>query len=445
VVFFLYRWHNDALRNEYGSMFLHRLIPAESREEAWFLLNYVWEHWRMAYFSSLHYCAIAALVVAIVVAFVTKKLNRSTRALLISFTSIYLLGCLLFAVAMLKQFQDHDYYFLDTFYLPCVLVVVALLSFVPKAIQPMHRALYLLALVAFAGFAFRMPLKSQRNRHEAGVNNRLQNTIENFTGSAEYLDALGVPRNATMLVVDAVAPNVPLTLMDRKGLVVMWSVKGMIEHAFKWDFDYIVFQNEYFQDQVYRGYPDILGRIRKLGSNGRITVCTRDEGNVQTQDDFLGMTGTPLLNEFMDFEAGDGGKWKGYRTTLSEYHSGSRSALFSADHTSGLSMEWMNLEQLSGGYHPARLSLWLKSREIEEVNVVVWMSVEGREVFHEVRSMKDMLDPLTHWQPISFSFVLPDAGYKDCKLSVYLVSGPNTEVFYDDVQWNIYSSFRKNE
>ncbi|MFM7725846.1 MAG: hypothetical protein ACKO7B_04030, partial [Flavobacteriales bacterium] len=46
VVFFLYRWHNDALRNEYGSMFLHRLIPAESREEAWFLLNYVWEHWR---------------------------------------------------------------------------------------------------------------------------------------------------------------------------------------------------------------------------------------------------------------------------------------------------------------------------------------------------------------------------------------------------------------
>jgi hypothetical protein len=438
VIFFLYRWHNDALRNEFGSMFLHRLIPAESREEAWFLLNYIWEHWRLAYFSSAHYWAISAVLVVVVVCFFAKKLNTQSGNLLISYSGIYVLGCLLFAAAMLKQFQDHDYYFLDTFYLPCILLVIALLSFLPKAINKMHRAIYLAVFAAFVGFAFKMPIKSQRSRHEAGTNNRLQNTIENFTGSAEYLDALGVPRNATMLVVDAVAPNMPLTLMDRKGLVVMWSVKGMIEHAFKWDFDYIVFQNEYFQDQVYRDYPEVLTRVRKLGSNGRITVCARDEGNGQTLQEFLGLTGKPTLEENVDFESGDSGRWKGYKTTSDTAHSSARAAYFTRENSSGLTMEWSNLACLKEAYHPATVSLWVKTDEAINADLVVWMSSDGREVLHEIRSLKDRIKPASNWQNIEYSFVLPEAVGEDSRLSVYLVNRSLSLMYYDDVRFAVY-------
>lgn len=439
-LFFWYRWHNDGLRNEYGSMFLHRLIPAESGEEAWFLLNYIWEHWRFAYFSSIHYWAVALVVVAAIVLLIWKKSHKQKRLPLLAFTGIYLLGCTLFAVAMLKQFQDHDYYFLDTFYLPLVFLFIGILSFVPKPQHRLQKALYWLMLSSFIVVAFRMPHKSQRNRHEAGVNNRLQNTIENFTGSAEYLDALGVPRTATILVIDAVAPNMPLTLMDRKGLTVLWSTKGMIEHAFKWEFDYIVFQNEYFMDFVYRGYPEILGRVRKVGSNGRITVCVRDEGNAQTLEEFLGLKGTPLLDEYMDFEAGDNGKWKGYQTTQDAFYAGSRSAYCTKDNASGLTMEWFNLPFLSGAYHPAKLSLWLKSEATVDADIVVWMSVEGREVFHEIRPLKDVVKPSADWQPASFSYVLPDAMGKDSKLSVYLIGRGPSLVFYDDVRWSVYPS-----
>ena len=433
-LFFLYRWHNDVLRNEYGSMFLHRLIPAESREEAWFLLNYIWEHWRFAYFSSIHYWALALIALTVLLLFVARKILMQSRSSLLAFTGIYLLGCLLFAVAMMKQFQDHDYYFLDTFYLPLVLLLIGLLSFLPNAQHRLQKVIYLLVLSSFIAFAFRMPQRSQRNRHEAGVNNRLQNTIENFTGSAEYLDSLGVPRSATMLVIDAVAPNVPLTLMDRKGLVVLYSPKGMVEHAFNWNFDYVVFQNEYFMDFVYRGYPEILTRLKKLGSNGRITVCALDKGNNQTLSDFLGMNSeAAVIDEFVDFESDDGNSWKGYRRTNEKSFSGNFAAWFSPDFGSGLTMEFTNFANAGAGYHPAWVSLYVWADNSITTDAVLRMVRDGKEVYHEVRSLSSFLKPLSSWQKVELFFVIPPLDAENIQLSFYLANSELNTLFYDDL------------
>lgn len=438
VSFFLYRWHNDALRNEYGSMFLHRLIPAANANEARFLLDYIWEHWRFVYFSSIHYWAVAIVAALVVCFLVAKRIPQQSRRLLLSFVAVYLLGCFLFAAAMLKQFQDHDYYFLDTFYLPLLLVLIALLSFVPAARNRVHRTFYVLALVAFVAFAFRMPMKSQRSRHEAGANNGLQNTIENFTGSAQYLDSLGVSREAKMLVIDAVAPNLPLTLMDRKGLVVLWTTRGMIEHALKWEYDYIVFQNEYFMDHVYRGFPEILEIVQKIGSNGRITVCKRVDGNEQTLQEFFGAIGTPVLEERMDFEGGDLGTWKGYKTTTDVAYTGVRSACFTMENSSGLTMEWSNLDFLNDHDCPAALNLWLKTDQAIDLDLVLWMSSDGKEVLHEIRSLKDILEPSAAWQNVKYSFVLPKLTSQNSRMSVYLVNRSPSLVYYDDVHFAVY-------
>lgn len=436
VSFFLYRRHNDALRNEYGSMFLHRLIPAENMDETWFLLDYIWEHWRFVYFSSIHYWALAIVAVFVVYFLVAKRIPQQSRRLLLSFVAVYLLGCLLFVAAMLKQFQDHDYYFVDTFYLPSLLVLITLLSFVPAARKKIHHTFYALALVAFVAFAFRMPMKSQRSRHEAGANNQLQNTIENFTGSAQYLDSLGVSRGAKMLVIDAVAPNLPLTLMDRKGLVVLWTTKGMIEHALKWEYDYIVFQNEYFMDHVYRGFPEILEIVQNIGSNGRITVCKRVEGNDQTLPEFLGCTGSPILEEYMDFESTD--RWKGYQVTAAEHHAGAHAAWCSKDYSSGLTMEWSGLSVLRAVYHPVSVRLWVKSEEVLDADVVLWMSDSGKEVLHEIRSLKDVIQPSRNWQEVEFHFVLPPTCSQDTKLSCYLINRKPSVLYYDDLVFAVY-------
>jgi hypothetical protein len=438
VVFFLYRWHNEILRNDNGSMFLHRLTPAESMDEVSFLFNHIWDNWRFVYFSSVHYWSFAVVIASIIVSIFRKTLRRQSIGVLLSFIGIYLLGCFLFLAAMLKQFQDHDYYFLDTFYLPCILIVIALLAYAPKSVTKFSRVCYLILLLVFIGFAFRKSYRSQRSRHDDGVNNRLQNTISNYTGSAQYLDSLGIPRDATILILDAVAPNTALALMDRKGLVVLWTVKGMLEHAFYWDFDYIVFQNEYFQDQIYRGYPEILSRVKKLGTNGRITVCTTQEGNSQTLQEFLGMNGTPLYEETVDFELGDLGPWRGYRTTADVVKSGNRSAYFSKDDPSGLTMEWSDLDFMKTGNHPVAAGFWIKTDDIVDADVVFRLICNGRQILHEVRSIKDVIQPSTEWQYVDYSFVLPKVDGEDSRLSFYFVNRSPSPVYYDDVHIAIY-------
>jgi hypothetical protein len=386
----------------------------------------------------MHYWAIAIIVILAVIFYFRGPDLLPLRRFFLIFTTVYLFGSLLFAAAMLKQFQDHDYYFLDSFFLPSIFILLLLLSLLPSARLNWQRTLYFGILISWVFFSFRMPVRSQRVRHSDGVNDRLQNTIENFTGSAEYLDEINVPRNATMLVIDAVAPNVPLALMERKGLVVVWPVKGMIELALTWDFDYIVFQNEYFSDYVYRGYPEILNRIKRLSTNGRITICQLEENNLQSLDEFLGLTGKPIIDEKIDFELGESGPWRGYLTSCDAAHSGSRAACFTKDYSSGITLEWTNLAFLKQGYHAASMNFWVKTNEVLNAEVVIWMSSDGKTVFNEVRALREYVNGSEGWQNVNYNFVLPEVKGDKSSLSVYLVNRSSSLLYYDDFSFKVY-------
>ncbi len=440
LVFFAYRHHNDALRNEYGSMFLNRLLPAESIEEVKFLLGYVWEHWRFTYFSSIHYWAVLILLVSVGVVRFAKWSNERPLSRFGLYVLTYFVGCVLFAAAMLKQFQYHDYYFLDTFYLPCVLLVVLLLAYLPSGRRMWMRVAYMAVLIVFVSAAFRMPQRSQRSRHQMGVNDRTQNTIENFTGADVFLDELGVSRDAIVLVVDAVAPNLPHTLMDRKGLVVMYTPKWMVEHAFNtWTFHYVVFQNEYFMDNVFREYPEILSRVEVVGSNGRITVCRRAEGNTQSLDEFLGMPqGAAWIDEHMGFEEADSLRWRGYQLTGDAVYEGKGAACCTPDYSSGLTMEWEGFQDAGDGYHAAWVSMHVLSQQDINADVVLWMSVDGKEVYNEVRPLKDFIKPDSAWQRVDLSFVLPPLNRPNTKFSCYLTNREPSLLYYDNFHFSIF-------
>jgi len=438
VAFFLYRQHNNELHDTYGSMFLNKLRPPESLDDVRYLLDMVWNRWRLVYFSSMHYWAVVVVaLLALVFYFKGAKLLPLSRSFFV-YTAIYLFGCLLFAGAMLKQFEDHDYYFLDTFYLPCIFIWILLLSRLPIARIKWQRIIYYVALIAWVFFSFRMPVRSQRARHTDLANDMFQNTIENYTGAAEYLDLINLPRNATMLVVDAVAPNLALTLMERKGLVLLWPLKELIEYAYFWRFDYIVFQNEYFHDRVYRGYPEILNRLKKIASNGRITVCQVVDHNSQSLEQFLGQTETPIIEERIDFESENSGPWIGYMTNCDTAHTGNRSACFTKDFSSGLTLEWKNPDFLQHGYHPARMNFWVKTEDSLNADVVVWITCDGKATFNEIRSLKDIIGSSSNWQNVDYHFVLPPVTGVDARLSVYLVNRSPTLLYYDDFSFLVY-------
>jgi len=270
--FLLSRVQNQFLTDEYGSMFLNHLMPPDSLDQAISLLNHIWTHWRFTYFSSIHYWAVLIIGVVLCINHFFKPSGQRVDKWMAYFVGIYFFGCSLFAGAMLKQFQDHDYYFLDTFYLPCILLLILLLAYAPAANRPDRKWLYGSLIVIFIGSSFRMPQRSQRSRHEWSENDRLQMSILDYQGSDLFLDEIDVPPNATILVMDAMSPNTALTMMNRKGLVVMNTERHVMENAFRWNFDYVVFQNDYLNGKFKVDYPEMLTKLSLVATNGKISV-----------------------------------------------------------------------------------------------------------------------------------------------------------------------------
>lgn len=71
------------------------------------------------------------------------------------FVAIYAFGSLLFFVAMLSQFKDHDYYFLDSFFTPVVLLIALCIRRLPCFAQARMQMLSAIAIVLLAGLMFR--------------------------------------------------------------------------------------------------------------------------------------------------------------------------------------------------------------------------------------------------------------------------------------------------
>ena len=253
-------------------MFLNHLMPPDSWEQVGVLLNYIWTHWRFTYFSSIHYWTVLILALVLIGYRLAKNTSERASQWLTYFVAIYFFGCCLFTGVMLKQFQDHDYYFLDTFYLPFVLGLIVLLSFSPRVSTRNLRLLYGFLIIVFIGASFRMPQRSQRNRYNWREDDRLQKSINDYRDSDLFLNELGISQDAVMLVMDAMSPNTALTLMNRKGLVVINSEQKVIENALRWNFDYVVFQNENLDGQNYKFYPELMNKLSPVGSNGSISV-----------------------------------------------------------------------------------------------------------------------------------------------------------------------------
>lgn len=128
-----YYKYNEFLRAEYGSLFLNYVIPAANWNDLKDFMIAVYERWAFKYFSQFHYVLIIVLGILFLINAIMKKISLSDlERKLIWLCSILFFGCILYYLLMSFQFLDHDYYFLDTFYLPFILLVVFLIIKMPS-------------------------------------------------------------------------------------------------------------------------------------------------------------------------------------------------------------------------------------------------------------------------------------------------------------------------
>ena len=143
VAYFLWNKH---LRDLYGTLFLNELLPPEDWQDAKELVADTYKKWTYHYFQRLQYLVFYSLaLLAIVVSLYRSTKNEEKNTVSIKkplslwwLPIIEIFGCLLFSVAMMQQLPFHDYYLLDTFFLPILLLVMLTLNALPKAREANH-------------------------------------------------------------------------------------------------------------------------------------------------------------------------------------------------------------------------------------------------------------------------------------------------------------------
>ncbi len=436
-----YNIYNSYLRSLYGSDFLSSTLPAKNLQEVKEILDVVIERWGTQYFTGMHYWIFAILLLGVLIFYVS-KLSRPSKLInqMWLLTGAILVGCCGFSLLMMQQYSYHDYYFLDTFFLPFSLVIVLCLAAIPEWKFRFY-PLVALALIVTAGFFFTKKISwNQKQRRYTGALNTIQSTIENFKDSDEFLNSLNIGRDAKMLVFDPVGPQIPFIWMNRTGYILMWMNKGAMEQSLDWDFDYIVFQNASFISNVYSVFPEILTRLEKIGDNGKLIIChLKDQDSDQTLLSFLDLDKkNAVLSDEITFDVPHSVSWSQVDSTSEKAFSGSMSGVLLPEVEYGLSYHQDDLQNVLSKPRTLRFIGSFCGSLAGDLDLVVSLDSKGENYYYKSYRLNDFLQGTDQWRTADFLFQLPGTESGDCDFGIYLWNHNQNKIYIDDFGFSIY-------
>lgn len=275
VVFGALQWHNHYLSTHYGSLFITGFQQASGFSEAWELLGISIAKWYSSYFSYTQYL-ILVFAGLLLLAYRRQIIHSAVFPVLLV-AVLFLFGSLLYFFAMARQFPDHDYYFLDSFFMPLLLIAAAGLSF-PKPDTLLRKGIHWIVVISVMVMMFDAAAKELENRYVTHSWDRTEQTRLLFEDSKEFLDVKGVAPDAKLLVLDAYTTNVPLLLMHRKGFTVINTNAGQLTEALDHSFDYVVIPNRTLASDVLRNLPSLQMLLQPIANNGKIGLFTIQNG-----------------------------------------------------------------------------------------------------------------------------------------------------------------------
>jgi len=442
IVFILfYSFYNDYLTAKFGSIFLNQILPAKSFNEALEIIKIAIQNWGFQYFSIIHYLLLICLVLTSVFYLLSKKtriLDKTVTLFLL--VLIMFIGCIAFSILMLRQFPDHDYYFLDTFYLPVILLLIFLVTIIPLENSKRNNSFYLITILLLSISMIVNAVNTQKNRRKTGYWDRTTSTINNFTGMENYLDSISIPKNSKMLVLDANATNIPLILMNRKGYPIILNKKEYIERALKWDYDYVVFQNEFFLSKIYSVYPEIISRIKKVADNEKISVCVlSDSISNNTLYKFLGIEDkTQVFGAIMTYDTMVNESWQNINSTSDFSFSGTNSGFLTHNMTYGLTYKTKDLPVITQRNRILLFSSYFLQDTINNCEIVVSINENGKTTYYNSFKLQEFLKMKNKWESVDLLFLLPKVKSEDYEFALYIWNTGKNDLLIDDFGFKIY-------
>jgi hypothetical protein len=430
-----YYKYNEYLRAEYGSLFLNYVIPAANWNDLKDFLIAVYERWAFKYFSHFHYVLIIVLGILFLIIAIMKKISLSDlERKLICLCSILFFGCILYYFLMSFQFLDHDYYFLDTFYMPFILLVVFLIIKMPsfqnmKVSYAIHACLLLLFIPAIV----------YANQVQESEKTNPGPTANAFKNSDLFLDALQIPRDAKILVMGADGPNNPFILMKRKGFGMIYPEPERIAKGLNWPYDYLVIENQKLINTVYPYYPNILNEVQKIASNDEISVFIKKENNeLNDFDSFFNLNTKSITFEqrvsFDSIPRNCGGI-----DTLSDFcYSGKKAGLVLPNTEWGFNCKIENLKCLNDAPSILKVKAFFASKvDLQECLLCVSIKSGDKDILFSVSNLQ-YFNINENWNDREFIFNLPKISEKESVLTVVIWNRAKNTMYYDDFEIKVF-------
>ena len=436
LVLFAAQFYTSRLRAKYGSDFLSELLPADNFEEMKNILTRMWDVMLYAYLSAKHYFLIFLVIILALISILIKERNTYKAFLGWWFICLFwLTGACLFWFAMTKQFYAHDYYFLDTFYLPIVLFVALCLAILPKPQWYYGEAIMALFVAYFGIVSFKETSNFQKERRVFVANDHFTGSVINFEGSDEFLTKSGVSSEDTILVIHTYGPNIPFIQMNRVGFAVEGHDTGDIDRGLSWKWDYVVFQRPYFMDDVYAIYPDILQKVESIAVNENLILCKRKTDTIpQTLMDFMNIKKTYAIVK------------TNFETTDSLNYIAVENDPTSANNRIG----WIGENDVYGFSHGFRKEIGsdLRGRVLKvkgkflrrndgQISIVIAYSKGDDLAYYQTIDLSS-ISKLNEWTEKEFIIFLPPRQSKEYLLSFYIHNPNKNTVLLDDFEFAFY-------
>jgi hypothetical protein len=443
-----YYIYNGILRSKYGSVFLGQIMPPENAGHAYDLLVLTFRNLVLIYFTHLHYFLFTLIICISVYQACKRKFLVSLKPTvgyvsMFWLIAIYLIACLCFLVALLQQFPDHDYYFLDSFFLPVLLVFIYLLSGLQKWMSkfsggiPFIMVPFIVLLIVFGNI-------TKMSRKKTGYWDRTLLMVKNYSTSASLFESAGIAKDAKILTLEVSAPNLPFVLMDRKGYCSMDISANFYELSKSWDYDYLVVQTEFILSDIYKNYPVFINEFCKIAENGFLTIFTRQKPPAkQSLEEFLEINkSTPVLLDSVDFEKDSMITWKNAQKSTDMVYDGNFSGYMSNAMEFGITYQKNSDEVLKKGGSVLKLSGWYTcpDKEISDCLLILSVNSDGQNTYYQSIKLNEKIDESMKWKYIESYFILPEFNGDDMDLSLYLWNTGKINLYYDNLKLEYFQT-----
>ncbi len=268
ALFFLWFFWSKEMLAKHNSIFLTSLRSPSSFQEAKEVYRMSIDYWGRHYMIHYHFW-ILVIFTGVGILFNRKKLLRFD----VAFGVILFLGFVCFALAMMTQYKDHDYYYLDSFFLPIVLVTTVIYG---NLWQHFKGEFLFVLLALYSSYRSFLQARDYHNwRYNMEYWDGLNHLNFEYKGIDKYLDTIGVTKDKKIVVLSQSAPNRNFTFIKRNGVCAFNSGTTLFETTDFNTFPYFLVTKTEMKEY----YEAILHRLKPIGCYGEVLVLTENKND----------------------------------------------------------------------------------------------------------------------------------------------------------------------